>query len=64
MLGGTLGLSYTLSPRLTLDAAYGIEAAGQRTARVAVANERVANIAGAYSTLVHRAAIGVSFQLF
>ena len=63
LLGGSLGLSYDLSPRLTLDAGYGLEMGGNRTARVQPADERIANIAGTYRTLVQRAALGLSVRL-
>jgi long-chain fatty acid transport protein len=64
LLGGTLGLSYSLGQRLSLDAAYGLEAGGQRTARVTPSRENIANVAGTYHTLVQRAAVGISLQLF
>ena len=62
LLGGSLGLSYNLGSRLTLDAGYGLEVGGERTARVMPTNERIANIAGTYRTLVQRAALGLSVR--
>ena len=61
-LGASLGLSYQLSPKLALEAAYAFDYGQNRTSRVDITKYQVANVSGDYRTVNHTAALGVAMS--
>jgi long-chain fatty acid transport protein len=59
-VGLSAGLSYQLSPRLALEGGYSFDYGQLRTARVAPADEKVANVAGTYRMAVNTASVGIA----
>ena len=59
-VGLSAGLSYQLSSRLALEGAYSFDYGQLRTARVALADEKVANVAGTYRMAVNTASVGIA----
>jgi len=61
-LGLTAGVSYKLSERFELDAAYIFEKAAERNAAVNTSNTAIANIPGKYRTLVNGFGLGLNYK--
>ncbi|MCC2547023.1 outer membrane protein transport protein [Hymenobacter sp. BT175] len=61
-LGGSLGLSWRLAEKISVDAGYSFEMAGQRQARINPSNLGNPNVSGIYRTQVHTAALGLSYS--
>ena len=59
-VGVSAGLSYQLGPRLALEGAYSFDYGQLRTARVALTDEKVANVAGTYRLAVNTASVGIA----
>ncbi|WP_196291481.1 OmpP1/FadL family transporter [Hymenobacter ruricola] len=59
-VGASAGLSYQLSQRLAVEAAYAFDYGQLRTARADQTRFLVSNVSGTYRTLSHTASLGVS----
>ncbi|MGY3088823.1 long-chain fatty acid transport protein [Hymenobacter sp. UYAg731] len=59
-VGVSAGLCYQFSTRLSLEGAYSFDYGQLRTARVALADEKVANVAGTYRMAVNTASVGIA----
>jgi long-chain fatty acid transport protein len=59
-IGASAGLSYQLTPRFALEAAYAFSYGQQRLARVNPLNATVSNVGGAYRTATNTASVGLA----
>ena len=59
-LGASAGLSYQLSPRFALEAAYAFDYGQLRTARADQTKFLVSNVSGTYRNLTHTASVGLA----
>ena len=59
-IGASAGLSYQLTPRFALEAAYAFSYGQQRLARANPLNATVSNVGGAYRTAANTASIGLA----
>ncbi len=61
-LGGTAGLTYKLTDRFEIDAAFLVEKINDRASKVDISKTNVSNVAGQYQSVVTGAGLGLSYK--